>query len=109
MFYDNFIGICETKGFSPTRVLIELGMSKGSLQRWKEGGSPRNEYKKKIADFFGITVSELTTGKKENPTLVSENGVNDDIDSTLADMLRKLTPEQADKVRCFVQGMLSSK
>lgn len=50
MFYDNFIDLCETAGESPSRVLTALGISKGSLSRWKDGGEPLNETKKKIAD-----------------------------------------------------------
>lgn len=68
MFYDNFIKQCELKGISPSRVLDSLIISRGSLGRWKNGGEPRNEAKKKIAEYFGITVAELVSGTKiENP------------------------------------------
>jgi len=108
MFYDNYVKFCEEKGVSPSRVLVDLGISKGSLQRWKEGGQPRNECKKKLADYFGITVAALVSGQIKAPTIQQE-GERSDLDNELTAMLRRLTPEQADKVRCFVQGILSAR
>lgn len=55
MFYDSLNGLCEQRGASTSKVLDELKMSRGSLFRWKKGGAPRNEYKKKIADYFGVS------------------------------------------------------
>ena len=63
MFYDNYSKICEIKGVSPTRVLNDLKISKSSYGHWKNGGEPLNETKKKIADYFGISVPELMSGK----------------------------------------------
>ncbi|MPM62970.1 hypothetical protein SDC9_109848 [bioreactor metagenome] len=67
MFYENFINLCEIRGVSPTKVLLALGISKGSLGRWKTGGKPLNEAKKKIADYFGISVAELMGANAEKP------------------------------------------
>lgn len=63
MFYDNYLKVCEDVGVSPTRVLEELGISKSSYGHWKKGGEPLNETKKKIADYFRITVAELMSGE----------------------------------------------
>jgi transcriptional regulator with XRE-family HTH domain len=49
-----------------------MGISKGSLSRWKEGGKPLNENKKLIADYFGISVPELL-GEEAKKT-AAENG-----------------------------------
>lgn len=74
MFYDNYIKVCQNHGVSPTRVLKDLGISKSSYAHWKKGGEPLNETMKKIADYFGITVTELLSGeagemgKKNKPT-----------------------------------------
>lgn len=67
MFFDKFMGLCEERGVSPTRVLVSLGISKGSLTRWKSGGAPRNEIKKKIADYFEVPAFRL------NETPVSQD------------------------------------
>lgn len=80
MFYDNFIRLCEINGHSPTRVLTALGISRGSLGRWRAGGEPRNEYKKAIADFLGVTVSELMSGEKEKPVTNEDDELNEYLD-----------------------------
>jgi len=67
VFYDGFINICRHEGVSPTRVLTTLNISKGSLSRWRNGGSPTNETKKKIADYLQISIAELEAGKIEKP------------------------------------------
>lgn len=77
MFYDNFMKLCEEKGYSPSRVLTELGISRGSLGRWKDGGMPRNEYKKKIADYLGVSVQELVSGQKEEPCTNEDTELNE--------------------------------
>ena len=79
VFYDNFIRLCETKGHSPTRVLTALGISRGSLGRWKDGGEPRNEYKKAIADYLEITVPELMSGEIEKPAPQTEDELNTEV------------------------------
>ncbi len=54
MFYDNFIKLCDRFGASPSRVLLDIGMSKSTLTNWKAGGAPFNETKKKIAEYFNV-------------------------------------------------------
>lgn len=87
MFYDSFVSLCEDRGVSPSKVLDALGMSRGSLFRWKNGGAPRNEYKKKIADYFGITVPELMSGKIN--TAPAEAEADDDEMAELLEAIRR--------------------
>jgi transcriptional regulator with XRE-family HTH domain len=77
VFYEKFINLCEKHGVSPSRALTELGISKGSLSRWKEGGKPLNENKKLIADYFGITVAELLEEPKKRAAAEYGDGLSD--------------------------------
>ena len=108
MFYSNLLRLCSERGISPSALLVHLGISKAGLKRWRDGTEPSNPIKKKLADYFGITVEELVSGQIKAPTLQPE-GERSDLDNELTAMLRRLTPEQADKVRCFVQGILSAR
>lgn len=63
MFVDVFEKLCEENGIAPSRVLDNLGITRSAYSRWSKGGSPSNETKKKIADYFGITVAELMSGE----------------------------------------------
>ena len=74
MFYDNFIKLCEEIGLSPSRVVVQAGLSKGSIARWKDGGAPLNEAKKRIAEVMGISIPELMSGQIEKPAIQKDDG-----------------------------------
>ena len=65
MFWNNFLAECAKKGKSPAVVAEELGFSNSATTCWKNGSLPRMSSRKKIADYFGITVEELMGAKKE--------------------------------------------
>ena len=65
MFWNNFLAECEKKGRSPAVVAEELGFSNSATTCWKNGSLPRMSSRKKIADYFGVTVEELMGTKKE--------------------------------------------
>jgi len=59
MFWDRFVALCAENNTKPTPVVQELGLSIGSVTRWKNGAVPGATTQKKIADYFGVTVGEL--------------------------------------------------
>lgn len=65
MFWDNFVNQCEKMEKSPTVVVEELGFKRSAVTSWKNGALPQVKNRKKIADYFGITVEELMGTKKE--------------------------------------------
>jgi transcriptional regulator with XRE-family HTH domain len=65
LFWDNFVVECAKKKKSPAAVAEELGFSNSMPTSWKNGALPRMSSRKKIADYFGITVDELMGTKKE--------------------------------------------
>lgn len=65
MFWDNFVKQCEAVEKSPSIVSEELGFNRSAVTAWKNGVLPRVASRKKIADYFGITVEELMGTKKE--------------------------------------------
>lgn len=65
MFWDNFVTACEKLEKSPSIVSEELGFNRSAVTAWKNGALPRVASRKKIADYFGITVEELMGTKKE--------------------------------------------
>ena len=52
--------ICDERGVRPTRVILDLGLSRGNLARWKSGVEPKLPILRKMADYFGVSLSELT-------------------------------------------------
>lgn len=59
-FYEKVKNLCEIKGISITSLAMELGFSKSAPTTWKNSDNlPRAATVKKVADYFGLTVSEL--------------------------------------------------
>lgn len=71
MFYDKFVNLCASIGKKPTPVAQELGISKGTVASWKRrGNDPTDAYLAKIANYFGVSVDELSgdTENEKKPT-----------------------------------------
>lgn len=67
-FYDNYIKLCASCGKNPTTVSKEIGLSNAAASGWKNGKKPSAITKQRLADYFGVSVSELTGEKqKEKP------------------------------------------
>ena len=67
MFWENFIALCNNKGLTPNKVCADLGFSTGTATWWKKGREPRDTALQKIADYFGVTVSDLIEEKRPTP------------------------------------------
>jgi len=55
MFYEKVRKMCLERGISITALIVELGFSKGTATRWKNGAVPNESTIKKVADYFGIS------------------------------------------------------
>lgn len=71
MFWFNFVNQCEKIEKSPTVVVEDLGFKRSAVTSWKNGALPQVKNRKKIADYFGISVEELMGTKKEPSTMTS--------------------------------------
>ena len=60
MFWNNFVALCVKHNTKPNPVAKALGLSSGSVTKWKNGATPNDTTLKKIADYFGVPVSALT-------------------------------------------------
>lgn len=58
-FYDNYIRLCNERGEPPTRVAIDVGVDRSAATRWSKGAMPRYAVLLRIADHFGVGVSDL--------------------------------------------------
>lgn len=76
-FYDNYIKLCASCGKNPTTVSKEIGLSNAAASGWKNGKKPSAITKQRLADYFGVSVSELTgEEQKEKPAPQIENGLD---------------------------------
>lgn len=65
MFYDNFVRLCNRVNKSQSSVANEIGLSRASVNGWKNGKKPTDATTIKLADYFGVSVDELI-GNAEN-------------------------------------------
>lgn len=101
MFWDNFVNQCEKIEKSPTVVVEELGFKRSAVTSWKNGALPQVKNRKKIADYFGITVEELMGTKKEPAGM----GELDDVKKQVVELMDDMSQEE---IRAFLT-LLKSK
>lgn len=61
MFYENFQKLCDSVGKTPYAVVTEIGLSNSISSSWKKKGyTPRHKTIAMLADYFGVSIDELT-------------------------------------------------
>lgn len=75
-FYEKYLCLCNSINKSPSAVALELKIGKPSVTRWKNGATPRDATVLKIADYFGVTATELMAevGEQENAPATEGEG-----------------------------------
>lgn len=64
--YEIFSKLLQSYGVTPYKVSKETGVSQSTLSDWKKGKiTPKSDTMKKIADYFGVSVDYLMTGKEK--------------------------------------------
>lgn len=122
MFWNTLVELCNKKGVSPNFVAKELGITSGTVTSWKKGGIPRDTTLRKIADYFGVSVSYLIgavddpdpmalidPSKKDPPLLplVEELGQQLEALAALGGLVDQLTEEQVEELRRYAEFLIS--
>lgn len=63
MFYKIFCDLCEMRNIPKTKVLADIGLSTGNLNKWKKGGSINSDTIIDIANYFNVSIDYILTGK----------------------------------------------
>lgn len=65
--YENIKKFCDEKGVTPSRVCVELGISKNVISSLKKGrtSSVSAANLRAFADYFGVSIDELLGAKKD--------------------------------------------
>lgn len=99
---ENIQKICKERGTTPTVAGRESGAGKDLVSNMKQRGVlPSIEKMRLLADYLGVTTSDLL-GEKKEPT-VQDDGLSE-AEQALMDQFRQLTPEQQDMVIRMVQA-----
>lgn len=108
-FYEKYLCLCNSINKSPSAVALELKIGKPSVTRWKNGATPRDATILKIADYFGVTVTELMAGVGEQEKAPATEGEGyDDKITRLYTQLPKLSDRQREIILGIVDEMLKN-
>lgn len=92
MFFDIFSELCAKKGVSCKRAAEDIGLSNSITTKWKKtGATPSGKTLNKIANYFGVSISELL-GKEEKENSPDEFVLTEGEKELLA--LFRLIPEE---------------
>lgn len=69
-FFNNIQRLCNEKGISVTALGKELGLSNATTAGWRKGSQPRVKTLRILADYFDVTVEQLTS---EHTMTVNDN------------------------------------
>lgn len=65
--YEIFEQLLQKNGISAYRVSKEAGVTQTALSNWKNGrNTPSTQTLQKIADYFGVSIDYLMTGKESD-------------------------------------------
>lgn len=79
--YEIFEKLCNEKGVTPYRVCKETGITTATISNWKAGRyTPKQDKMQKIAEFLGVTIEYLMTGKKKGENSDAELSARDERD-----------------------------
>ena len=102
VFVQNVKLLCKNKGIKPTIACEQSGAGKNLLNHIETRGSiPSVEKVQLLANYLGVTTSELL-GEKKEPTVFDDR--LSDGEQALLDLFRQLTSEQQDMVIRMVQA-----
>jgi transcriptional regulator with XRE-family HTH domain len=97
IMYEIYCKLRDERGVKDADVVKETGITKSTFSDWKNGRSkPKNDKLQKIADYFGVTLDYLTTGKesseKKEITLTQKD--ERDIAKKLAGIMRDIKTQE---------------
>ena len=86
--YDIYCKLRDDKQIKDSDVAKATGITKSTFSDWKSGRSnPKQDKLQKIAEYFGVSLEYLTTGKEKDwqPTLTEKD--EKDLDKKVEDLL----------------------
>lgn len=101
MFWENFVKLCNQKGVKPNNVARDLNLSSATATHWKQGAIPNSTTIQKIADYFGVTVTDLLDEHSPTDRMlhlpITDRTVSDDEFEIIVAMRRQ--PEMIHPIR----------
>lgn len=108
ILYDRIHALCVSKSVKDGTMCREAGLPRSTLQELKMGRTESMSLKnlQKIADYFGISVSELTgEEQKEKPAPGEGSGLDADVEAKAHTILGKLSKLPTKQQEAFLNSL----
>lgn len=87
-FYEKYLMLCDKNQKTPSGAALEMGLSKTTVNRWKNGGGITDATILKVATFFGVPKEELK-GEPEQKEKLAPGG--SELDARFDALLSQMT------------------
>lgn len=67
MFFERFSELCEERKISRYKAVLEAGLSRSVVDRWRDGRLPTATTLSKLAEYFGVSVDYLIDTQEKTP------------------------------------------
>lgn len=110
--FERIENLRKSNKISQGKLEKELGFSNGSISKWKTS-MPTTERLQKIADYFGVTIDYLMTGKEstdsrdtdEKDNMIKYLEDNPKAAEIIECLKRFDNPDDLDLIRTFIEKM----
>lgn len=72
MFLNIFYSLCQKKGVSPNKALVDCEISRTLVAKWKKGAVPNGTTLAKLAEYFGVSTDYLMGFTPESQIIATE-------------------------------------
>ena len=103
VFVQNIKKFCDLKGVKPTVACRESGVGTSFINNVERGQTPSVAKVQILADYLGVTTSELL-GEKKAPAAEDSS----EREKEFIQLFQKLTPEQQDMILAQLKGVVDS-
>lgn len=103
VFVQNIKKFCDLKGVKPTVACRESGVGTSFINNVERGQTPSVAKVQMLADYLGVTTSELL-GEKKAPAAEDSS----EREKEFVQLFQKLTPEQQDMILAQLKGVVDS-
>jgi transcriptional regulator with XRE-family HTH domain len=104
MFKQKFVDLCIKRNEAPSMVLMKLGLSSAAFSNWTDKTVPRKTTLTKIANYFGITIEELT---QEDATAPAEEKSPAELHQELAELWEQLDEAGQEEAMRYLEYLRS--
>ena len=105
MFWEIFYQLCTNAKMKPLQVVRQIGISHGSITKWKQGATPSGVSLQKIANYFNVSVDYLL-GKEENK--IPLGPIVEREEDALWAKITDLDDTDRIKAEAFIDGLLAA-